>query len=80
MESKQAEALARALSRGARGRTPSPPPELLPFPPIVRRRVTIGGILKLVLAWAIALQLCYLLATSILGLFAQAYGRVGSRR
>jgi monofunctional glycosyltransferase len=62
MESRQAAALGRALSRPFL----SPPPELLPFPATVRRRITPGRVLKGVLAWLIALQLCYLLEGAIL--------------
>ena len=71
MESRQADALARAL-RADFCRL-SPPSSLLPFPPAARRRVTLVGALKLVLAWLLALQLCYLLATAIL---ISAYRRI----
>jgi monofunctional biosynthetic peptidoglycan transglycosylase len=66
MESKQAAALARDLSASAGDCPPPSPFELLPFPPVSRRRHGITEILKRVLAWILALQLCYLLATSIL--------------
>jgi monofunctional biosynthetic peptidoglycan transglycosylase len=61
LESRQAAALGRAI-----GRSFSLPPELLPFPAPARRRVGVVAVLKRILAWGIALQLCYLLATSIL--------------
>ena len=38
----------------------SPPPELLPIPSALRRRRTFAEIARLVLAWIIAIQLCYL--------------------
>jgi monofunctional biosynthetic peptidoglycan transglycosylase len=72
MESKQAAAVARALATcaaDAAGKVVgplSPPAELMPFPSPFRRRATIVDILKLLLAWIAALQLCYLLATAIL--------------
>lgn len=64
MESKQAFALARGLA----GPDPAGvlPPELLPFPLPIKRRLRFGDIVKGALAWIIAIQLCYLLATSIL--------------
>ena len=62
MESKQAAALGRRLARPLL----SPPPELLPFPSIPQGRPVFLDILKIAIAWIIALQLCYLLATGIL--------------
>jgi monofunctional biosynthetic peptidoglycan transglycosylase len=71
LESKQAAALCRALallpvSPGPAETGISLPPELLPFPPALRRRRDGGEIARLVLAWVIALQLCYLAATALL--------------
>jgi monofunctional biosynthetic peptidoglycan transglycosylase len=51
MESRQAVAIAR---------------EILSLPPAPRRRATVGGVLRLILVWTLALHLCYLLATAIL--------------
>ncbi len=78
MESKQAAAVARALRNAtANGEvsaaSPGPPSELLPFPPQAPKHVTIPSVLKQILAWLIALQLCYILATAVL---IAAYRRV----
>jgi hypothetical protein len=66
MEAKQASALARGLSVGAGDGTISRPLELLPFPPLPRRRVSAVDVLKRILVGILALQLCYLLTTAIL--------------
>ncbi len=71
MESKQAAALATALSADSGGcEAPagalSLPSELRPFPAAARRRRTVADVAKLLLACVAALQLCYLLATAIL--------------
>lgn len=66
LESKEAAALARALARPSVELTSVLPAELLPFPTPSKGRLRLGDILKSLLAWIIALQLCYLLATSIL--------------
>ena len=61
LESRQAAALASALASA-----PGLPLELLPFPPRPRRRRSAGDILALCVFTLLALQLCYLLGTSIL--------------
>jgi monofunctional biosynthetic peptidoglycan transglycosylase len=71
LESKQASALCRALavlpgSPGPAEPGLSLPPGLLPFPPALRRLKDGGEIARLVLAWVIAIQLCYLAATTLL--------------
>jgi monofunctional glycosyltransferase len=76
LESKQSAAFARAgLDIGPAGEPGSEPQQESPglVAPGKKLRPTILGILKLVLAWAIALQLCYLLATAIL---ISAYRRI----
>jgi monofunctional biosynthetic peptidoglycan transglycosylase len=72
MESKQAAALGRALANsptiGAASDTDLPhlPPELLPFPRPVRLRTSLARVMELVLAWILAIHLCYLALTGIL--------------
>jgi monofunctional biosynthetic peptidoglycan transglycosylase len=66
MESRQAAALARELACRSLFPVGAMPPELLPFPLPKKRRLGFGDIVKGAIAWIIAIQLCYLLATSIL--------------
>jgi monofunctional glycosyltransferase len=76
MESKQAAALGRALEASSTdmglvksigSEAPTLPRELLPFPPpAARRRLTLWDIAKGALVWIAAVQLCYLVATSLL--------------
>jgi monofunctional biosynthetic peptidoglycan transglycosylase len=66
MESRQAAALARELTCSSSAPVGAMPPELLPFPLPTKRHLGFGDIVKGTIAWIIAIQLCYLLATSIL--------------
>jgi monofunctional glycosyltransferase len=66
LESRQSAAICAALSRPAAEPLFDPPGELLPFPAATRRRRGLGEIARLVFAWIVALQLCYLAATAIL--------------
>jgi monofunctional glycosyltransferase len=70
MESKQAAALAKVLRLASIDPSSSSyrslPSELLPFPAPSRRRKSLGHVALLILAWIIAIQLCYLGATAIL--------------
>jgi monofunctional glycosyltransferase len=68
LESRQTAALERSL---AKNNAPFDegaglPHMLMPFPPRESRRPTLGRVAKLVLAWLLAIQFCYLLATAIL--------------
>jgi monofunctional biosynthetic peptidoglycan transglycosylase len=69
-ESKQAAALGRALAAPSAEALRSLPEGLVPFPPPSKRRKSAceiaSRIARLILAWMIALQLSYLVATSLL--------------
>jgi monofunctional biosynthetic peptidoglycan transglycosylase len=69
LESKQVSCLAKALAQSRSLELEGLlrlPAELLPFPQPSRRRRSLLDILKHILVWLIAIQLCYLLATGIL--------------